>query len=113
MTVEGRSAACGEELSVYDRSGPFAVPVLPGKYTLHEVFGIRAAHGKMSLLCKGTSAEFAPDAALDAKWISSFEPFHGANKKNFGFQVIVKVVPDAPGEVPAPEKIKGPKEEKN
>jgi hypothetical protein len=110
LTVQRRSTACGEELSVYDREGPFSVPILPGKYTLHEVFGIRAAHGKRSLLGKGTSAEFAPEPALDARWISTCEPFHGANKKNFGFQVILKVVADGPCEVPGPEKIKGPKE---
>jgi hypothetical protein len=43
------------------------------------------------LTCKAASAEFAPDPALDPLWISSFEPFHGASKKDFGFQVTIKV----------------------
>jgi hypothetical protein len=102
LTVPGRSAACGEELSVYGREGPVSVPIVPGKYSLHEVFGIRAVHDHRSLLCKGTSAEFAPEPALDARWISTCEPFHGVNKKNFGFQVILKVVPDNSCVVPAP-----------
>jgi len=28
---------------------------------------------------------------FDPLWISYWEPFHGANKKDFGFQVTVKV----------------------
>lgn len=32
--------------------------------------------------------------ALDALWISYWEPFHGAIKKDFGFQVTLKVVED-------------------
>jgi hypothetical protein len=42
-------------------------------------------------LGKSASAEFAPDPALDPLWISYWEPFHGAGKKDFGFQVILKV----------------------
>ena len=32
-----------------------------------------------------------PDPALDPLWISAWEPFHGAAKKDFGFQVTLKV----------------------
>ena len=39
---------------------------------------------------KAASAEFAPDPALDPLWISYWEPFHGANKKDFGFKVTLK-----------------------
>jgi hypothetical protein len=68
------------------------VPV--GKYALREVFGVQAAHPCKVLPCKAASAEFAPDPALDPLWISYWEPFHGAQKKDFGFQVIVKVSPE-------------------
>jgi hypothetical protein len=93
LTVPARSAGPGEDLSVYNREGPIAIPIGPGKYTLHEVFGIQASCSKWSLLGKGPSAEFAPTGALEAGWISPREPFHGAIKKSFGFQVILKVVP--------------------
>jgi hypothetical protein len=93
LTLPARSAAPGEDLSVYNREGPICIPVVPGKYTLHEVFGIQAATGKWASWCRGPSAEFAPDSALDASWLSPHEPFHNANKKSFGFQVILKVVP--------------------
>jgi hypothetical protein len=89
--LPGRSVAGGENLSVNDRQGPIAVKVAAGKYTLHEHFGIVASHPKKVVPCKAASAEFAPDPALDPLWISAFEPFHGAAKKDFGFQVILRV----------------------
>jgi hypothetical protein len=91
LNMPGRSVAAGENLSVNDRQGPIAVKVTAGKYTLHQHFGIQATHPKKLLPCKAASAEFAPDPALDPLWISAFEPFHGAIKKDFGFQVTVKV----------------------
>jgi hypothetical protein len=94
LNLPSRSAACGEELSVYNREGPLCIPVVSGKYTLHEVFGIRATNSRWCVLGKGPSAEFAPEKALDTAWINKHEPFHGAIKKSFGFQVIVKVVPE-------------------
>jgi hypothetical protein len=93
LSLPARSASCGEDVSVYNREGPVCIPVTPGKYTLHEVFGIQANAGKWPCSCHGPSAEFAPDSALDANWLSPHEPFHNANKKSFGFQVILKVVP--------------------
>jgi hypothetical protein len=86
--------ACGENLSVNDREGPATAPIVPGKYTLHQVFGIAASHPRSLKFCKAASAEFAPDPALDPLWISYWEPFHGASKKDFGFQVTLKVAPE-------------------
>jgi hypothetical protein len=93
LSLPQAATCCGESVSVYNREGPACVVVPPGKYTLHEVFGIQAIGGKCPVPCKGPSAEFAPDGALDPRWISSYEPFHGAIKKSFGFQVILKVAP--------------------
>ena len=55
---------------------------------------MQASHPKKLLPCKAASAEFAPDPALDPLWISAFEPFHGAQKKDFGFRVTIKVEPE-------------------
>jgi hypothetical protein len=90
----GRAAAGGENLSVNDRKGPVTIPVSAGNYTLHQLFGITAAHPRSLRPCKAASAEFAPDPALDPLWISYWEPFHGANKKDFGFQITLKVAPE-------------------
>jgi hypothetical protein len=84
---------CGcESLAVNDHDGPKSVPVLPGKYTLHQSFSL-GAHTD-SFLHKRPSAEFAPDPALDPLWINYWEPFHGVKKDTFGFQIILKVAPD-------------------
>jgi hypothetical protein len=99
LSAPPHTVAGGENLSVNCREGPAAVPVLPGPFTLHGTFGLRAVHARSLAPCKAASAEFAPDPALDPLWISYWEPFHGAAKKDFGFQVTMKVIaePDANG----------------
>ncbi len=104
-------SVCGcDSLAVNDHDGPKAVPVLPGKYVLHQTFTV-AAHTD-SLLCKRPSAEFAPDPALDPLWINYFEPFHGIKKDTFGFQVIVKVVPDTSNGDQKPAELAPPPKER-
>jgi hypothetical protein len=95
VSLEPHSVCCGENLSINDHTGPVTVVVSPGKYVLHQTFCIQAAHSRTVLPCKAASAEFAPDPALDPLWISYWEPFHGAIKKDFGFQVLLRIAPDA------------------
>jgi len=105
VSLPGRAAAGGENLSVNDKVGPVAAVVGAGKYTLRESFGVQASHPKRVFPCKAASAEFAPDPALDPLRISAWEPFHGAQKKDFGFQVILKVAADdSTTDAPAPAK---------
>jgi hypothetical protein len=92
--LQGRTVASGENLTVNDKVGPVAAGLPAGRYTLHQLFGVQASHPAKLLPCQAASAEFAPDPALDPLWISAFEPFHGAQKKDFGFQVIVRVSPE-------------------
>jgi hypothetical protein len=110
-------SVCGcDSLSVNDHDGPHCAPGLPCpcKYILHQAFSI-SAHTD-SFICKGPSAEFAPDPALDPLWINYWEPFHGVKKDGLGFQVTLKVTAETedsngdkkPEEVPAP-KAAGPK----
>jgi len=104
------SVACGENLSLNDHEGPIEGPVAAGKYTLHQCFSITAAHPRALLPCKAASAEFAPDPALDPLWISYWEPFHGIGKKDFGYQVTIKVAPDTSnGDEKKPEAVPAPK----
>ncbi|WP_371357819.1 hypothetical protein, partial [Salmonella sp. M127] len=63
---------------------------------LHQTFAIAAAHAA-GLFHKPASAEFAPEPALGGNWIGKREPFHGAEKKDLGFQVILKVVAEEDG----------------
>jgi hypothetical protein len=87
LCLPGHAVTGGENLS----AGPVGGPILAGKYTLHQVFHLTATHPKSLLPCKAASAEFAPDPALDPLWISYWEPFHGAQKKDYGFQITLKV----------------------
>jgi hypothetical protein len=93
VCVSPHAVGGGENLSVNDHDGPVSVPIAPGKYCLRQTFVV-AARTHKCVLCKGPSAEFAPDPALDPLWISYKEPFHGAAKKDFGFQIILKVAED-------------------
>jgi hypothetical protein len=94
LCLPDHGVAGGENLSVNDHAGPFTVPIQAGKYTLHQTFHVSATHPRSALPCKAASAEFAPDPALDPLWISFWEPFHGAQKKDFGLQITLKVAPE-------------------
>jgi len=93
VCVPPHSACDCDALAVNDHDGPKVVPVMPGKYTLHQTFVIVSRTG--SYLCKRASAEFAPDPALDPLWISYWEPFHGVKKDSFGFQMSLKLAADS------------------
>jgi hypothetical protein len=111
-------SVCGKQaLSVNDHDGPYSVPVTAGKYTLHQTFRVSASAHPTILPTKGPSAEFAPDPAIDPLWLSYKEPFHGAVKKDFGFQLTLKVAEDTDSdngdkaekpETPAREKLPEP-----
>jgi hypothetical protein len=94
LDVPSHCVIAGDNLSINDRRGPATASVGAGDYHLHQTFAVTASHPRSAKLCKAASAEFAPDPALDPLWISYWEPFHGAAKKDFGFQVILKVAPD-------------------
>jgi hypothetical protein len=96
------AVAGGEKLSVNDHGGRCEVPVGPGKYVLHQTFTVSANYPRT--WCPGRAiAEFGSDSGLDKLWISSHDPFSGASKKDFGFQVTLKVVEDTgPGGPAAP-----------
>lgn len=98
LCVPAQAIACKDHLSIYRKEGPVCVPIAPGCYTLRQTFSIWAKGG-----LKSSSAEFAP-GALNPAWISYKEPFYGAAKKDFGFQIILKVAPGT-GTPPAVQKI--------
>jgi hypothetical protein len=91
LPAPSHSVGGGDNLSVNDHVGPVTVPIVPGKYNIHQTFHVSVSHPCSLIPHKASSAEFAPDPALDPLWISYFEPFHGASKKDFGYQVTVKV----------------------
>jgi hypothetical protein len=101
LCVPPHSVSDKQSLSVNDHDGPYSVPVTAGKYVLRQTFRVAVMAHPTVLPTKGPSAEFAPDPAIDPLWLSYKEPFHGAIKKDFGFQVILKVAEDTEPEKPA------------
>jgi hypothetical protein len=93
LALPPHAVAGGENLSINDRESQIPVPVTADKFILHQVFEVSAGHPHSLKPCKAASAEFAPEQALDPLWISYWEPFHGAAKKDFGFQITLKVAP--------------------
>jgi hypothetical protein len=94
LTMPPHAVSGGDNLSINDREGPRGASIKAGQFTLHQTFAVTASHPRTLKLCKAASAEFAPDPALDPLWISYWEPFHGAAKKDFGFQVTLRVAPE-------------------
>jgi hypothetical protein len=93
VCAPSHSVAACDNLSLNCHDGPVSAGIKAGKYCLHGTWTISASHPR-SLGCdKAASAEFDP-AALDPLWISYWEPFHGAAKKDFGFPVTLKVAPE-------------------
>jgi hypothetical protein len=93
LCVPSHAATGDENLSVNDHAGPLSVPIAPGKYCPRQTFVVSVLAHKC-LVGKGPSAEFAPEPAIDPLWLSYREPFHGAMKKDFGFQIMLKVAED-------------------
>lgn len=93
LAIEGHSVCADDHLSINDHKGPINIPVLAGDYHLHQAFRINADHAP-SIRGKAAAAEFGPDPNLDPNWISVTDPFHGANKKEFGFRAILHVEPE-------------------
>jgi len=94
----------GANLTVNDQSGLPAAPVGPGPHTLAVRWQVSASHPK-ALLGKAASAEFAPEPALDPLWVGGpRDPFRRADKKDFGFQVTLRVAEadDSAADRPAP-----------
>jgi hypothetical protein len=100
LCVPPHSVTGKQNLSVNDHDGPYSVPVTAGKHILRQTFRIAATAHPTILPTKGPSAELAPDPAVDPLWLNYKEPFHGAIKKDFGFQLTLKVAEDTEAEKP-------------
>jgi hypothetical protein len=102
LCVPPHGVGGGENLSINCQKGLAGIPIVPGCYRLHQTFNLGAAHPHGVLPCWPASAEFSP-GALNEKWIGYWEPFHGANKSKFGFQILLRVEPEEASELPAPK----------
>ena len=94
VTLPGRAASAGEDLSVYNRETAQSAAIMPGRCLLHGSWGFGVTHPAFH--CRGASAEFAPQPnhVPESYWFSEFRPFNGLATKDFGFQVTLKVIPE-------------------
>jgi hypothetical protein len=95
LVMPAHAVSGSENVSINDKEGPAGIVVGAGKYTLTQSFKVTATMPKCVLPCRAPSAEFAPDPALEPLWISEKEPFKGAKKADLGFQITIKVSPEA------------------
>jgi hypothetical protein len=93
LVLPGKAVGDKDNQSVLVRKGPITIPIEPGCFTLRQTWTLSALQHLASIPGKPASAEFAPAPALDPTWISYKDPFHGVAKKDFGFQVTLKVTP--------------------
>jgi hypothetical protein len=96
LSLPPRQSCCCDDLSVYNHEGPFCVPVICGKYMLHETWGFGTTHP--AFWCRGASAEFSPQPQYCPEageyWFQHFHPFNGLASKDFGYQVTLKLIPE-------------------
>ncbi len=100
ISAPNHSAADGVNLSINDLITCQTTPVSAGQLTIHQTLTLSATHPRGLCPARPTAAEFAPESAMDPQWIAYWEPFRGAVKKDFGFQVVVRVADDSGSSMP-------------
>lgn len=104
VCVKPHAVSAGQNLLVNDRFGPLEAVVVPGGYTLHQTFALSANQPKQVCRPGFAAAEFDPDPRLDSLWNPVLKPFRAVPHRDFGFQVLLRVVEAAPPPgIPAPE----------
>ena len=88
-----RAVGPGQNESVYLRSERLCVPAPPGCYTLDQSFHISATGSKYGFPGYGPSADFSLGGEPMAAFGNNRDPFEGVTRRDFGFFVVVKVVP--------------------
>lgn len=94
LSVKPSSIGTGSESSINHREGPIEVAATPGTYHLSGSFRIAASQGKGVWHRQYAVADFDPAPQLDGFWADALRPFRAVPRRDFGFQVIVRVVED-------------------
>lgn len=94
LPLAARMVSCGDAVALTASHGPVVVPIGAGQFNLSQHFQVTTSAAR-GLKCARSSAEFST-AALPENWSISPDPFHGANKDDLGYQVMIQVIPDSP-----------------
>jgi len=95
VNVPSSAAACGQEISINHQDGPVECKGAVGQYHLNGTFRIGVSQGKGVFNRQSAVADFDPAPQLDAFWSDALRPFRAVPRRDFGFQVVVRVVEDA------------------
>ena len=99
LSVKSTTVGNGQESSVNLREGPVEAQAAAGLYRLTGSFRIGVTQGKGVWHRQYAVADFDPAPQLDGFWSDALKPFRAVPRRDFGFQLILRVVEDA-----APEK---------
>jgi hypothetical protein len=93
LPIPPRMAGGCDSSAISATHGPICVPVYAGCYSVRQQFSIAASQPK-GLGCHKASAQFSP-GSLGPTWIGTKDPFQSADASNLGYELILRVVPDA------------------
>jgi hypothetical protein len=97
LSVKPAAVGSGQESSINHREGPVETPAAAGSYRLSGSFSIGVTQGKGVWNRQYAVADFDPAPQLDGVWSDALKPFRAVPRRDFGFQLILRVV-----EEPAP-----------
>jgi hypothetical protein len=92
LAVKPSAVGAGGESSVNLREGPVESPAAAGAYRLTASFRIGVTQGKGVFHRQFAVADFDPAPQFDGFWTDALRPFRAVPRKDFGFQLIVRVV---------------------
>jgi hypothetical protein len=93
LCLPARSVGAKDNLSLYLRTERLCVPAVPACYVLHQAFEIVASEPKGSVPGHGASVDFSTSEDQTVNFGTRHDPFDGVSRRDFGFHVIVRVVP--------------------
>ncbi len=94
LNVKSSAVGCGQESSINHREGPIDTRITEGSYRLAGSFRIGVSQGKGVFHRQFAVADFDPAPQLDGFWSDALKPFRAVPRKDFGFQLILRVVED-------------------
>lgn len=92
LNVKSATLGSAQESSINHREGPIESPAATGSYRLSGSFSIGATQGKGVWHRQYAVADFDPAPQLDGTWADVLKPFRAVPRRDFGFQLILRVV---------------------
>lgn len=105
VNIKSSAVACGQELAVNHREGPFEATATAGLCRLSATWRLAVSQGKGLFNRQMAVADFDPGPDLDAAWADALKPFRALPRREFGFKVVVRVIEEPEGEPARPAQL--------